>query len=376
MHQKIMRPMLSTQLQNNGYTTGAFQCNPFLSSHYNYNKGFDEFKDYQNPLMGVASKIFPRGIEINNPKLRQVDEYLHITDIIKKTYQLIKGKPRPYVAADVITDDTIDWISNTNNPFFCWTHYMDVHHPCFPPEKHRENFEVADVTQTEVSNWYSTLLRNPEALNQDQLDKLKKLYNASVEFTKTQIGRILNNLKSNQEYDNTLIILTSDHGELFGEHDQYGKPERLYNELLHVPLIIENGPEYLENAKDHLISLLDVPPLIHDTVGIQIPSSYEGQIPGRDDPRKFIMAEHEVEGEVIVGARSEEWLFEGDEINKEHRLFHIGNEFKQKRHDLKKGETVRKAVLQRLDELDVEAKYLKEDISEDIEERLDDLGYL
>ena len=370
------RPRISIELQSSGLATGGFHCNPFLSNYFNYDVGYDEFNDYQNPLMGIATKIFPRGIEINNPKLRRVDDVFHITDAIKKSYQLVKGKPRPYVSAEVITNDTIEWLSKTDQPFFCWTHYMDVHHPCFPPEEYRDRYDMTDITQTDVSEWYSALLRDPETLSEEEVNNLEALYSAAIEYTSDQVDRIVTHLKDTGRYDDTLIVLTSDHGELFGEYGQYGKPERMYDELLHVPLIVANGPDCLESATDELVSLLDLPPLIHDALGIDIPHEYEGQVPGKDEPRKYIIAEHEVEGNVIVGARSENWLYEGDEINDEHRLFDLRNGFEQVNRDHPEADSVRNAVLARLDALDIEAKYLQGDMKTDVEDRLEDLGYL
>ncbi|TKX40352.1 sulfatase [Halorubrum sp. CGM4_25_10-8A] len=371
------RPKLASYLQKSDLETAGFQCNPFLSNYFNYDIGYDVFKDYQNPLMGIATKIFPRGIEINNPKFQRIDDVLHITDAIKKSYQLVKGKPRPYVSAEVITDDTIKWLDKMAQPFFCWTHYMDVHHPCFPPEEYRKRYDMTDVTQTDVSEWYSALLREPETLSQEEICTLRTLYKAAIEYTFDQIGRIITHLKDTGRYDDTLIIITSDHGELFGEYGQYGKPERMYDELLRVPLVIENGPDYLKDAKNDLVSLLDIPPLIHDALGLDVPAEYEGRILGKDDPREFIMAEHEVEGDVIVGARSEDWLYEGDEIHDEHRLFDLRDGgFEQVVREHPDAATVREAVLARLDELDVEAKYLQGDVETDVEDRLEDLGYL
>ena len=370
------RPRVAQNFAETGFSTAGFQCNPFLSAHFNYDKGFDIFEDYQNPLMGIATKLFPRGIEISNPKLRHVDDILHLTDGVKKAYQLIKGKPRPYISAEAITDDTIDWFAQTDNRFFCWSHYMDVHHPCYPPSTYRDRHGVNNVTQSEVSEWYSALLREPDDLSDMEIDKLKKLYEASIEYTLDEIERILQYLKETGRYEDTLILITSDHGDLFGEYGQHGKPERMYDELLHVPLIVENGPDYLENAKDDLVSLLDIPPFIHDDLGLEVPGHYQGRIPGKDEARGLIMAEHEVEGEVIVGARSEDWLYEGDEINNEHRLFDLRNDFERVERDHPEADIVRDAVLARLEELDIGAKYLQGDMESDIEDRLEDLGYL
>ncbi|MFD1514123.1 sulfatase [Halomarina rubra] len=371
------RPRLSKELGKFGLETAGFQCNPFLSRHFDYDQGYDEFTDYQNPLMGVATRIFPRGIEISNPKLNKVDDVLHITAAIKKSYQLIKGKPRPYVSAEVITDDTVEWLSGTDQPFFCWTHYMDVHHPCYPPEQYRKRYDVEDVTQSQVSEWYSSLLREPEALTKSEIESLKQLYSAAIEYTDGQIGRIIDLLKNEDRYEDTLVIITSDHGELFGEHGQYGKPERMYDELLHVPLIVANGPDYLENDANDLVSLLDIPPMIHDVLGFDIPEEYEGRRPKIDEPREYILAEHEVDGEVIVGARSRNWLYEGDEIHDEHRLFDLRDgDFEQVPVSEHPDLLEKKVVLNRLRELDVDTRRLEDEVEGDVQSRLEDLGYL
>lgn len=373
------RPRVADILRRAGYTTAGFQCNPFLSKFFDYHVGFDTFEDYQNPLMGIATKVFPRGIELNNPKLRRVDRYLHITDGIRKAYQLVRGKPRPYVGADVITGDTIDWLDTADSPFFCWTHYMDVHHPCFPPEQYRERVGVTSVTQSEVAEWYSALLREPGSLTDDQIDRLRRLYRAAIAYTEDQIGRILTHLKETGRHEETLVVLTSDHGELFGEKGQYGKPERMYDELLHVPLVVVNGPEHLTDAADDLVSLLDVPPLVHDAVGLDAPDAYEGRRPGLDDPRRYVMAEHEVEGNVIVGARSVDWLYEGDEIRGEHRLFDLrdgGFERVSLDDHADDAAVVRRAVLARLERLDVDTRRWDDEIEGDVQSRLEDLGYL
>lgn len=373
------RPRVSSQLQSAGLETAGFQCNPFLSRHFNYDHGFDTFHDYQNPLMGIATKLFPRGIEINNPKLERIDRCLHVTEGIKKVYEAVKGKPRPYVSADVITDDTISWLNEVDSPFFCWSHYMDVHHPCYPPESYRNRLEVGDITQSSVSKLYSALLRNPDSLTNNELEKLRRLYRAAIRYTGDQIRRILESLEKSGRYEDTLIILTSDHGELFGEYGQYGKPERMYDELIQVPLIVVNGPEYLREATDELVSLLDIPPVIYDVLGLDIPDVYEGQLPGGDTPRKYVMAEHEVDGQVIIGARSDSWLYEADNIEGELRLFEItDDEFERVQIEKHIDEIaeIRNAVNNRLESLDITPRQLDENLEKGVESRLEDLGYL
>lgn len=373
------RPRLSEAFQRAGYDTGGFQCNPFLSTHFNYDRGFETFEDYQHPLMGVATRLFPRGIELNNPALRRVDDVLRVTDVVKKVYQLVRGKPRPYVGAEVITDDALAWFERRDR-FFCWVHYMDVHHPCFPPESYRKRFDAADVNQAAVSGWYSKLVRNPDALGEDELAALERLYEAAVAYTDDQIGRLIDSLRTNDRLKDTLVVFTSDHGELFGEHGQYSKPERLYDELLHVPLVVVNGPDYLSDATDGLVSLLDIPPLVHDAAGLDLHPEYEGRRPGVDAPRELILAEHEVEGDVIVGGRSAGWLYEFDEIRDERRLFDMRGDASEEPVDLNEESarlvsTVRERV-RTVTEQDRDIDPVTDPmLTADVEDRLEELGY-
>lgn len=369
------RPRVSEYFARAGFATGGFHCNPFLSTHFNYDIGFETFEDYQHPLMGVVTRIFPRGIELNNPTLQRVDDTLKITDVIKKSYRLLRGKPRPYVSSEVITDDTLSWLDQ-HDRFFCWTHYMDVHHPCFPPELYRQRFNVDDVTQADVSEWYSTFVRTPNNLTADELDRLERLYEAAIAYTDDQVGRIVSYLRETDRFDETLIILTSDHGELFGEHGQYGKPERLYDELLHVPLIVVNGPS---SARAHdLVSLIDIPPLLHEATGLPVPDVYEGKYPGSNELREVILAEHERHGDVIVGGRSARWLYEHDTIQNEQRLVDVQDgAFEPVTIDSASegAKQVIGIVRNQLREIDGGSEPQHIELNDDLEARLEELGY-
>jgi len=374
------RPRLSENLSAGRLRTGGFQTNPFLSARFNYDAGFDKFEDYQNTLMGVASRLFPRGIESDGSKLAVLQDRLNLAEFLKKTYQYVWGKPRPYVSAEVIVDDALSWLETTETPFFCWTHFMDVHHPCYPPEPYRAEFGVADVSHMAVSEWYSQFSQSPEELSSEQVETMTRLYRAAIEYIDDQVGRLVDHLRTTDRFEDTLMLVTSDHGELFGEHGQYGKPDVMYDELLRVPLISVNGPDHLAVAREELRSLLDLPPLIHDALGVPQADAYEGQIPGRSPPRDYVMAEMEVEGDAIVGARSRDWLYEGDEIQGEHRISDLRG---GSRSQVNSSEdlpapavSLQRAVLDRLETLDVDTHRLEAEVDGEMRDRLEDLGYL
>jgi arylsulfatase A-like enzyme len=372
------RPRVAMQLQQRGFSTAGFHSNPFLSTHFNYDAGFDEFEDYQNPMMGVATKIFPRGIEINNPKLKRIDDIINLTGLLKSAYRQVSGKARPYVGADVITDDTIAWLKSTDSPFFCWAHYMDVHHPCYPPAEYRERFGVEHIDVETVSNLYSMLLDDSETLSDEQIDEMRALYRAAIVYVDSHIDRLVQTLKSMGRFENTLVVLTSDHGELFGEHGEYGKPERMYDELVQVPLVVVNGPDTTEGMTNELVSLLDLPPMFHEATGVEIPSEYEGQSLA-SEPREHVVAEHEVQGNPIVGVRSRNWLYEIDELRDEKRITEVKSSRRVDSLTQAEKEAVadiKRIAEQRVNQIKSGSKSVGEpQLNRDVEARLEDLGY-
>ena len=373
------RPRVATLLGDRGFTTAGFHSNPFLSTHFNYDRGFDEFEDYQNPLMGVATRIFPRGIEINNPWLGRVDDVIDLTGMIKTAYRTVASKPRPYVSAEVITDDAIAWMAEADDPFFCWAHYMDVHHPCHPPSEYRAMFGVERVDIDTVSELYSRLLDDSATLTDEEMADVRRLYEASIVYVDSQVERLLEALESSGRLDDTLVVFTSDHGELFGDHGQYGKPERMYDELIRVPLVTVNGPADLSAATDELVSLVDLPPLFHRAAGLDVPAEYVGRYP-EPGARDYVVAEHEVHGDPVIGVRSETWLYEIDHILDERRLTDVetGTEVPPEGRVDDELSRVQEVADWRTEEISTDGRSASADerrLDSDVEARLEDLGY-
>jgi len=370
------RPSVSAELRDQGYHTAGFHSNPFLSTQFNYDVGFDEFQDYQHPLMGIATKVFPRGIELNNSYLKALDETIDLTGKMKALYRLLIGKPRPYVGAETITDDAIKFLESVDEQFFTWAHYMDVHHPCHPPTEYRSEFGVEEVSAADVSDLYSRLIQKPDSLTQEDFGTLIDLYDAAIAYVDDQVSRLIATLSKGGHLDDTIVIVTSDHGELFGDHDEFGKPPRMYDELIRIPLIVRDPTASVSELSEQLLSLVDIPPLIHEVLELDVPEVYEGnQL--QDFPREYVLAEHSVDDQGIVGARTDEVLFEVDQYRDETRLFEIrSGEYKQVNESTAGVETARRAVNQRLDSLEVDGYNLEKDVDEEFEERLADLGYL
>lgn len=101
-------------------------------------------------------------------------------------------------------------------------------------------------------------------------------YDSEIAFVDEYVGKIVDKLKAKGLYDDTVFVLTSDHGEGFNEHGYYFHGQTLYNEVLHVPLLI-HVPGWNERKVDGPVSLLDVAPTLLDLFEISIPADFEGK---------------------------------------------------------------------------------------------------
>lgn len=372
------RPKIAKILRKEGFETAAFQTNPFLSERFNYDQGFKTYKDYQSSATDIATLLFPDG-KIH-PKLQILDEWFNVTENAKRLYSLFNERGRPYASAEQITTDTNAWLKNNRTPFFGWIHYMDVHHPCFPPKQYREKYGVpSDVDGAYVSELYSKMIKKPEKLTDSEVTILKKLYDAAIRYTDDQIGEIISVLKDIGLFTDTLIIVTSDHGEMFGEHNQFGKPVSMYDELIQVPLVITNGPSFLDEIADDLFSLLDLPPLIHDILDVDIPESYEGRLTYKN-PREVVIAEHSREsdmGRVVIGARSERRLLEYDSEQNSYTVRDVTHR-NQDELDESPPERLQHTILSRIENIELEKLEGVEsmELDDSVESRLNELGYL
>jgi len=220
-------------LSSNGYSTGGFFSALYLKPVYGFSRGFDDYIDQ-----------------------------------IKKH-------------ADEITDKGINWIeTNKNSKFFVFLHYFDVHWPYRPPLDIAQNFGV-DISK---KRWFKfgklSYLRNFSDPNVKMSREVKKkvinLYDGEISRVDKSIGRLIEYLKREKIYDNTIIIITSDHGEEFKEHDSFGHFHQLHSELINVPLIIRFPEKFTTNSFiNSPVSSIDIATTILHSTSIKVPSQFE-----------------------------------------------------------------------------------------------------
>ena len=251
------RTTLAEVLSRNGYHTAAFHSNPFLSRRYSFDRGFEIFHD---SIKGKGSRKVLAFFKRN-----RIASF-----VLKKAGTLHKREP-PHETADETNKKVVSWIQNCSHPFFLWVHYMDVHAPYSPPQE----YMTKCTNKREIKHVQEKLFYRQDNLSAHDLKMITELYDAEVRFVDQGIQRLLHAL-GEDILANTFLIVTSDHGDEFGEHGGFMHEPKLYDELLHVPLIVK-GPGLEKAVITEVVSLLDVAPTVLALLGIEHPQSFQGK---------------------------------------------------------------------------------------------------
>ncbi len=306
---------LATIFKENGYHAIAFNAsNPWVSSYQGYNRGFDDFFEFEdlchaaNNFKEVLSDKKTESVEKKIKDLyskiplvekiiysrRYIYEIFHtLMDSKIPKYILVKNKLRKEFFEKI---EKIIYAHNLQ-PFFLWIHSMDVHDPYCPPRKNQENlgFNYSSYTMNHLARRKrSTLLR----MSKRKLKKLINLYDGEINFVDQQLKRIFHILKSKFGED-ILIILTSDHGESFYDHNTLEHCSILYDELINIPLIIHLPKQSRQIYVKELVSQMDLLPTIADCIGLGIKPMISKKIRGRSFSNLLVGNTSESNGKLV-----------------------------------------------------------------------------
>jgi arylsulfatase A-like enzyme len=216
---------------------------------------------------------------------RGFDEYLEPKRGPRSGRRLPRSKLRPELLADLVA-----WVESSRDaPFFLFFHTFEVHAPYLHAELARPLLD--DAERAHLDRFFTEPLRGRplEALREHlergglfRAEVTSAMYDSGIRHTDAFLGRLFAELRQLGLWERTLILVTSDHGEEFGEHD----PERfydahcrtLYDELLHVPLIL-HAPGLVPPGVviDEVVELVDVAPTMLELLGLPAPEGISGR---------------------------------------------------------------------------------------------------
>ncbi len=227
-----MRQTLAESFRDGGYATAGIVSHTFVDHRFGFGDGFETFED---------------------------ERVIH----------------RP---AGEVTETAISMIENIkDNGFFFFIHYFDPHFPYEPPAPYDTLATAAGEKSPTTWKEMKRFARVSNPLPEKELERSIALYDGEIAYTDAMIGRLIDYLKTSGIYDETVIALAADHGEEFKDHGSMGHTRTLYDELIHVPLIIKlPGSVRSGTVVSSQVRSIDIAPTLLGLGNIRAPSEFIG----------------------------------------------------------------------------------------------------
>jgi arylsulfatase A-like enzyme len=289
--------LVSEVLKKQGYVTGGIVSNINLAESFGFNQGYDEYL-YLGPdyLMGAEES----------------SSKLILYQIVRKLwFKLYPGHRVSdfYQDAATVNQAAFDWLErHRETRFFLFLHYMDPHDPYFA-----HPYDGTAVARVESED------PDPE-----RAQAMRRLYEGEIEWLDGHVAQLLERLRDLGLYEDTVILLTSDHGEEFQEHGGWWHGKTLYEEQIHVPLLVKwarSAGAPSPRARDRLARLIDVAPTLIAQAGATAPDPMQGNDLSLDPNDRtardlLLFAEEDHEGNVLRALRTLDWkLIEANQGN-------------------------------------------------------------
>lgn len=249
--------LLAELFEEEGYRTGCFSTNAWLSTRFGLTDGFENVENFESS--GISGKL--SGIR------RDLDDWLSSPGLETLKRAIVRSGNYLFhywlggSRTEEIIDECKQFIEEGEKPFFLFMNLMDAHEPYFPPKKYRN---------THNAKHPRSVCQNPTDFysGRENADfaEVSRLYSASIDFMDDQIGRMIDYLKNNNYWDETIVVLISDHGQMLGEDGHYGHQYSVSEELVSVPMIVNGvGKENVERQVE-LRELYEILPSISGLV--------------------------------------------------------------------------------------------------------------
>jgi arylsulfatase A-like enzyme len=243
---------LAEVFANRGWRTGAFVANPFYTTHETgLQRGFSRWEDF---------RLTPRQVLLSSTLMQTAiaRDLLTGGTIEERTRSLrqlkLRGDPKPLndrKLASHVTDEFLAWQAGDSRPFFAVLNLFDAHDPYAPP-----------------APWDTAFGARSDRVAQ---------YDGGIGYMDAELGRLLRALGERGILDETVVVVTSDHGEMFGEHEIENHGHALYMPLLHVPLVIRAAGRLPAGGESQAtVGLRDIAATLLDLAGIGTVPGIEG----------------------------------------------------------------------------------------------------
>jgi arylsulfatase A-like enzyme len=238
--------LLPEMLQDRGYQTVAQSANHWVSSRYGMAQGFEDFRLYNTDnelflydFMKLAMRLAPWEVFRLREHLPSY-AYVPIATLLDDTNEILRTRDRA-------------------RPLFLYLQPVDPHGPYQPPLRYVQTEGAAFGPDDYVSYW---ALKAGVTVSPRQHDAIVALYDGAIAYTDAQLGRMFDVLREFDLFDKSLIVITADHGEQFQDHGLWRHSNSLYQQLLHVPLLVKYPGQTTPKVVEDRVAAIDIVPTV------------------------------------------------------------------------------------------------------------------
>ncbi len=271
-------PTLARRLQAQGYQTACFSNNPYISAATGLTQGFDAIEDLWRLTRPRGTQRTPmskflKQAEQRGPLMRPVVQMVQWLRRIRSTMKKM-GEGREDSGARLTGERIKAWLTQIRKPdapFFIFVNYMECHERYSPPAPYNRRFMPARFLPwrvAQLSTNKADILAGPEKRCAEDLEIMRALYDGALNYLDYRIGEFVKFIEGLGLLDNTVLVVTSDHGDSLGEHNHLGHRMTLYEPLVRVPLIIRYPARFQPGARiAQQIQLADLYPTFLELAG-------------------------------------------------------------------------------------------------------------
>ncbi len=265
------RTTLAEILRDDGYVTGGFAANfANLDRGFGMAQGFSHYEDHP----GLLFRPVP-----------------HVVRFVQRFRPAFCKKP--FRSAEEINAAALDWLDHApkGRPFFVFLNYLEPHHWLAAPPYDLWSRDLPHARQLALKGLFTHKV--PVHLSTEEQQFITANYDGQILAMDAALGELMAALKARGRYENTLIIVTADHGELLGEHEIVGHGGRMmYEGLLHIPMVVKfPGADRPRGEVKDKVQLVDILPTVVATVGVPAPDGVQGE-PLRAVTHETVAEEH------------------------------------------------------------------------------------
>ncbi|WP_424007457.1 sulfatase [Haloferax denitrificans] len=283
---------LAETLSAAGYDTACYSSNAWITPYTHLTDGFAEQDNFFEVMPGefLSGPLAKAWKTMNDSDaLRTLADKL--VSLGNAAHEYLAGGEGADSKTPAVIDQTIDFVDDSEE-FFAFVNLMDAHLPYHPPEEYKERF-APGVDSTEVCQNSKEYNAGAHEIDDDEWADIRGLYDAEIAHIDDQLTRLFDHLKETDRWDDTMVVVCADHGELHGEHGLYGHEFCLYDPLVNVPLMVKH-PDLDAERRDDQVELVDLYHTVLDSLGVEggEPANPGDDAVGLDRTRSLLSADY------------------------------------------------------------------------------------